>query len=207
MSGVIGAPYEYLLRRYQTEQFPIDRCTILIDRETVKITLIINEHDEYLKGEVAGELTLHPKFKEFGINTAKSWLANDFGQFCKMNRAFFTDIDANMKLVALLKNYVGQINIKYEKERNENGSFKDNYSGLVSDNLPPTFNLKIPIFKGVPAVDLEVEFFARIDGKDIYLQLSSPSANQMFEEMRDNVIDEQIKLIRAITPDIVIIEK
>lgn len=207
LSGTIGAPYEFLLRRINTEQFPIEKCNITVLREDVAIRLVINEDDFYNYGNVYGQLSQHPKFLEFGINTSRRWQPNEFGQFCKMNRAYFPDKEANMRLVALLKNYLANISTQYEKERSDNGSFKDNYSGLVSHNLPPTFNLKIPVFKGTPANELEVEFYAVIDGKDVYLQLCSPSANQIFEEVRDSVLDEQIALIRAIAPNIVIIEK
>jgi hypothetical protein len=50
---------------------------------------VTNDNDEYLKGVVTGELMQNPKFIEFGINTGKFWEPNEFGQFFKMNRAFF----------------------------------------------------------------------------------------------------------------------
>ena len=207
LSGVIGSPYEYLLRRKYSAQFEINRCVLIVDRENVSILLVVNDNDQYLKGEVLGQLTKHPKFIEFGINSGKNWDVNELGQFLKMNRVFFPDKSANMTLVAQLKNFVADINIKAEREKSENGSFKDNYSGLVSTNLPGAFMVNLPIFKGVPAEQLEVEFFCSVSGRSIELQLFSPGAVSLLEEIRDKVIDEQIALFRELAPDIAIIEK
>ena len=48
-----------------------------------------------------------------------------------MNRAFFPDKTANMKLVTELKNFEATVNSKVEKQKSEKGDFKDNYSGVV----------------------------------------------------------------------------
>jgi hypothetical protein len=124
-----------------------------------------------------------------------------------MNRSFFKDLSANMTLVTQLKSYIAKINVLYEKENAENGAFKDNYSGVVESNLPSAFMLKVPIFKGVAYEEIEVEFYTSVDGRNVSLQLFSPSANQLFEELRDTTIDNQLKDIKALCPDIAIIEQ
>ena len=207
INGVIGAPFEWLTKRLTSEQFEQKRSFIYVDREKISIELIVNEHDDYLRGSVLGKLEMHPKFKEFGINSGKGWDVNELGQFFKMNRVFFADRSANMQLVSQLKNFVADINIKAEREKNENGSFKDKYSGLVSTNLPGAFMINLPIFKGVPAEQLEVEFYCSVNGRQIELQLYSPGAVQLLEELRDSVIDAEIAKFRELAPDIAIIEK
>jgi len=84
--GVIGAPTEFLERRFPhnktaayavepiiiEQHFDPTRLHVLVNREDVKITLVIDEHDEYKRGTVIGSLELHPKFVEFGINSKKN---------------------------------------------------------------------------------------------------------------------------------------
>ncbi len=213
LSGIIGAPAEFLRRRMiainddDTCQLDARRQHVLIDRENVSIQLVIHEDDEYKKGSVTGKLEIHPSFKAFGINAAKKWEPNELGQFFKMNRAFFMDKTNNMKLVTLLKSFNATIDTKIAKEKKENGSNTDNKSQVVNSNLPDAFFLSIPLFKGVEAQEIEIEFDATVNGSEITLQLCSPAANQSFEEIRDSVIDEQIAIIRELAPDIVIIEK
>lgn len=206
--GVIGAPVEFLNKRIsEFDQINQKKCHVIIDREKISITLITSEDNADLTGNVQGILMQHPKFIEFGINAKKNWEPNELGQFFKMNRAFFPDRSANMALVTQLKNFIATVNSTIEKEKNESGSFKDNFSGTVSSNLPGMFTLRIPIFKGIPAEDLEIEFYASVDGRDVRLQLYSPGANTALEDLRDKVIEEQIELIRNIAPEIAIIEK
>jgi hypothetical protein len=207
IDGVIGAPAEFLLKRKSDiEQINPKRCHVLVDREKITIMLVTNEDDEYRRGVVVGQLEIHSKFKEFGINSGKKWEPNALGQFFKMNRAFFPDKGKNMQLVAELKNFVATVNSKIERQKSEKGDYKDNYSGVVMSNLPEAFSLNIPIFKGLPSEIIEVEFDPTVDGRDVTLQLYSPGANQLLEDMRDKVIDEQLAIIRELSPEIAIIE-
>jgi hypothetical protein len=207
LSGVIGAPLEFLRKRIsEKNQINQKRCHIIVDRENLTIVLVINEDDPYLDGSVTGKLQHHPKYKEFGINAGKSWDPNELGQFCKMNRAFFLNKTENMELVTKLKNFDAKIQTVVEKHKAETGDFKDNYSGVVTSNLPGAFKLKIPLFKGRPAEEIEVEFYAAINGRTVGLQLFSPGANQATEELRDQTINDQLKQIAELAPDIAIIE-
>lgn len=218
--GVVGAPAEFLLRRFNLalqanhgdapemhNHFDHSRCHVLVNREEVRITLIIDEHDEYKRGTVIGSLELHPKFVEFGINSKRIWEPNELGQFLKMNRAFFPDRSKNMTLVSELKNFVGKVDSTIEQQKEDKGSFKDNFSAVVTSNLPESFSVQLPVFKGTKPEMIDVEFYANVSGREIFVQLVSPGANELFESIRDTVIDEQIEKIRGIAPNIVIIEQ
>ena len=206
LSGVIDAPVEYLKKRVPTGQFTQERSHLIINREEIKLSLVINEDDEYLRGQVDGTLAFHPKFLEFGINTGKVWTPTELGLFFKMNRAFFPDKSANMKLVTDLMNFSATVNNKIERSVKENGDRTDNFAQVVNSNLPPSFVLNIPIFKGMPAETLEVETFSQINGREVAFTLLSPGANQTLEEIRDRAIDEQLVQIKEIAPNIAIIE-
>jgi hypothetical protein len=206
LSGVIGAPFEYLYKRMDTEQFTQERSHLIVNREEISLLLVINENDEYLRGQVFGRLEYHPKFIEFGINTGKVWTPTDLGLFFKMNRAFFPDKSANMKLVTDLMNFSATVNNKIERSVKESGDRTDNFAQVVNSNLPASFVLSVPIFKGMEAETLEVETFAKIDGREVAFTLLSPGANQTLEEIRNNAIDEELEKIREIAPDIAIIE-
>jgi len=207
LSGVIGAPVEYLKKRVNTNQFKQERSHLIVEREKIMLTLIINEDNDYLRGQVQGQLEQHPKFIEFGVNTGKIWTPIELGMFFKMNRSFFMDMKSNMKLVTELMNFTATVNSKVEQSVKPNGSQTDNFAQLVNSNLPESFFLNIPVFKGMPAETLEVETFAKINGREVLFTLLSPGANQTLEEIRDKAIDEQLTQIREIAPDIAIIEK
>ena len=205
--GVIGVPVEYLAKRVATGQFTQERSHLLVNRENVKLTLVINENDEYTEGIIEGKLEFHPMFVAFGINTGKVWTPTELGLFFKMNRAFFPDRATNMKLVTELMNFSATVNNKIERSVKENGDRTDNFAQVVNSNLPESFTLNIPIFKGMPAESLEVETFAQINGREVAFTLISPGANQTLEEIRDQAIDKELDAVRTLAPAIAIIEQ
>lgn len=206
LNGVIGAVVEYLTKRINTGQFAQKDCHILVNRENIEITLIINEADEYKRGEIVGKLGYNPKFVEFGINGGKVWTPTELGMFIKMNRAFFADRAENMKLVSCLMNFTADVNNKIERAIAENGNRTDNFAQVVNSNLPDSFTIQMPIFKGMPAETIEVETFAQVNGREVTFVLLSPGAQATLEDLRDKVIDDEIAKIKEIAPEIAIIE-
>ena len=206
LSGTIGVPLEYLAKRIATGQFTQERSHLSVDRENIKLILVINENDEYERGTVTGKLEFNPKFIEFGINTGKAWTPNKLGMFFKMNRAFFPDRETNMRLVTELMNFTATVNAKIDRSLKESGDRTDAFMQTVNSNLPPSFTLKMQIFKGTPEETIEVETFANVDAREVSFFLISPSANQALEDIRNNVIDYQLEKIRGIAPNLAIIE-
>lgn len=206
LKGVIGCVAEYLAKRINVGQFDQKDCHILIDRDNVEITSITNEANEYIRGKVVGKLSYNPKFIEFGINQNKVWTPTELGLFIKMNRTFFADRQINMALVSTLMNFTATVNNKIERAIAENGNRTDNFAQVVNSNLPSSFTIQMPIFKGMPAETIEVETFAQVNGREVAFVLLSPGAQATLEDLRDNVIDNEIAKIKDIAPDIVILE-
>ena len=207
LCGTINAVHEYLAKRLGAGQFEQKNCHILVNRDKLSITLITNETDRRNKTTVTGCLTYYPKYIRFGINADKMWEPVTLSKFLKLNRAFFPDTTQNMELVSILKNFKARINQKVENSREDNDSRADNFSQVVNSNLPKSFVVAMPIFKGRPVEHIEVELLADVDGRDVKLALCSPGAEVIVEEERNKAIDEQLSLIRSLAPDIAIIEQ
>lgn len=203
ITGTIDSPLRWLEKR--VELIDQKQANIIVDRDCMKISLVDKENDYYNNG-IAGMLKPSKEMIEFGINTEKKWEPVKLAQFLKMHRAFFSDKSQNMNLVSILKNFEAKINQDIKQSREENGSKIDNYSQVVDSNLPQSFRLNIPLFKGFACEEIEVEIYADVDGRNVSLSLVSAGANEAIEEYKNRVIDEQLNLIRGIAPDIVIIE-
>lgn len=203
ITGTIDSPFRWLEKRIGL----IDQkqANITVDRDDMKISLVDKETDYYNNG-IRGVLLTSKEMEEFGINSEKKWEPIKLSKFIKMHRAFFTDKSQNMMLVSTLKNFKAKVNQNIERSKEENGSKTDNYSQVVDSNLPKSFKLNIPLFKGFSCEEIEVEIYADVDGRDVSLSLVSAGANEAIEEYKNKVIDEQLDSIREIAPDIVIIE-
>lgn len=207
IKGTLNAVAEFLQKRGSLDdQIKLQRTHILVDREDISIQLVYNENDEYTRGQVTGTLQVHPKFEEFGINTGKIWTPAELGLFFKMNRSFFATREENMKLVTELMNFTATVNNSIQRSVKESGDRTDNFEQVVNSNLPKSFTLNIPVFKGFQAESIEVETFAKVNGREVAFTLLSPAAQATIEEIRDAAIDKELKLIANQWPMIPIIE-
>lgn len=203
ISGTIDTPFRWLEKRI--ELINQKASNIIVNRDVMGIALTVDETN-YYQSDIRGELKTSKEMMEFGINTEKKWEPIKLSKFLKMHRAFFTDKSQNMMLVSTLKNFKAKVNQDIERSKEENGSKVDNYSQVVDSNLPKSFKLNIPLFKGFACEEIEIEIYADVDGRDVSLSLVSAGANEAIEEYKNKVIDEQLEQIRQIAPDIVIIE-
>lgn len=206
LDGVIGCVAEYLAKRINCGQFEQKDCHILVNRDKVEITLITNETDAYRRGIITGKLSYNPKFLEFGINSKRVWAPTELGLFVKMNRTFFADRKTNMDLVSKLMNFTATVNNSIDRAVAENGNRTDCFTQVVNSNLPESFILRMPLFKGMPDEIIEVETFAQVNGREVSFALLSPGAQATLEDLRDKVIDDELEKIKTIAPDIAIIE-
>lgn len=207
IKGTIGAVVEYLSKRLNTGQFEQKECIVKVNREKISLTLFLKPTDPYNNDYIAGSLMTHPKFTELGINGTTAWTPTELALFFKMNRTLFLDRAVNMSLVTTLMNFTADVNQKVEKSFKESGDHTDNFSQVVNSNLPKSFTIRLPLFKGMPAETIEVETIARVNGREVSFVLISPGAQMLLEDIRDKVIDEQIAAIRELAPEIVIIEE
>lgn len=203
--GTIEAPLEFLKKRVND----IDQhfAHILVNRDNLSITLIFNESDPYSSGQVTGELRMSNIYKKFGINSDKQWEPEQLGQFLKLNRTYFADRDENMKVVNALKTFDAKVSQNVQRETSENGNKAFSFRQAVDSNIPQSFKLRIPVVSGGPTMEIDVETYAIIDGAHVSILLQSPGANDIVENIRQNYMEDMIKKLSDVAPEIVIIEQ
>lgn len=228
--GIISAPADWLEKR--SDSFEHGNAHVEVKREEGIIQLIINERncapgldaadpddiDWYnshietpyrSRSTITGSIQFTELFKRIAINKEDAWIdPQKLAAFFRLNRSIFPDIEENMRLVSILKNIKAKINADYEKTKDTyTGSRTEFYQQSVEHNLPQSFDICIPIFKGTKPEKYNIEFDVDIvDGK-ILLQLKSPAINDDVEHARDQIIDAELQRIRDIAPGLVIIEQ
>lgn len=217
ITGTITAPFAFLQKRWNVSattpeasasglQIDHARTHIIVDRDNLKMTLVCNETDERNIMTVTGKIELSRQFKAFGVNMNVQFAPEDLANFFRINRSYFKDRAENMTLVSQLKSFRAKIETEVEREKKDNGSVTDVYKKVVNSNLPDSFKVCIPIYKGAAPEEIEIEVIATVNGRDVALELISPDAASIVEEVRDRLIDEQIGLIMELAPEIPIIE-
>ena len=205
VTGVISTPFDWLEKRIDTvEQHD---ANIQVDRENMTITLTVNESDYYTCNTFVGKVEYGDLYKKLGINCEdRGWNPNKLGQFLRLNRSAFEDAEVCMLLVSRLKNFTANCKAEIQKQHDPSGSVADVYRSKVESNLPKSFTLCMPIFKGTAKERIEVEFDHYIVNGEVLLQLVSPGANEVAEQYRNGCIDGVLDRIRKIAKDIAIME-
>jgi hypothetical protein len=202
VSGTIDSPLRWL--KHKLTSFVIICCSVFVNKEIGTITLVTDEKNHY-SDEITGRLEFHPDFVKFGINSGQQETSHDLAEKIKMWRSCFKDKDTAMKLVKNLRNFTAKVNKELEAFKDDRANYALKKSQIVETNLPETFILVVPVFKGQPKESLEVEI--NIDADKLTCSLISPQANDYIAEFKEKIIDEQIEKIREVAPELVIIEQ
>lgn len=202
ISGILDSPLRWLKQR--VKELNQKTCNIIVNREKLFINLVINEDDHYAT-TVNGKLEFHPMFLKFGINTGKELSNIEMAKLIKMNRTAFQSPVVAMELVSQLQTFRAKVDKEIEKSDNNRGDRRILIDQAVKSNLPDTFTLVLPIFKGTEKQTIEVE--VNINADDFGCSLISPGANDAIEHMRDAEIDVVLDGIKDVAPEIVIIEQ
>ena len=203
--GTISSPLNFLEKR--VGDIDQHKAHVIVNRDSLEISLIIAEDDSYRNGLVGGILHYSEIFKKLGINSDKQWEPAQLGQFLKLNRSFFVSKDENMQVVNALKSFDAKVNQTLQREVSEKGNRALTFRQVVDSNIPEKFRLKLPIFSGEEYHEIEVETFAIVDGQDVTILLQSAGANEVMETMKHEQFDAVIAGIREVAPEIVIIEQ
>lgn len=205
IEGNIDSPRRVLNIRWKN--LDQQSCHILVDRNPRQpfIKLVIDEANHY-SGSIKGTVQYNPEFVKFGINQKKSFTLRDLSDFIKMNRYYFADSDVAMRLVAELRNFKAKVSKEMEKVSDNRGNAKILIDQVVDSNVPESFVLVIPIFKGGKSVAFKVEINISVRDADMDCQLESVEANDYIIDHCTKVIDEELNQIGLIAPEIVQIE-
>jgi len=178
---------------------------LLIDRDKMYVSLFFNEDDPYHSGLVNGSLKMHEDCEKWKINSGESWDHKELSEFIKMNRSCFINRTDAMKLSSALANVKIKADNEYEKSDDNRGTVKTMIAqNIIESNIPKSFTLNVPIFKGEGKTSFEVEVY--VSPSNYSVTLVSPDVNDIISDTKNNIIDAEIKSIETIAPGLAIIE-
>lgn len=199
--GQINTPLIYLLN--PCPRFEVEKSHIQVDRERLKISLIVGEDispvDKYV-----GSFEKSKDLNDFGINTGKSYTTFELADKIKMNRSLFKSKSAAMKLVTELRNFKAKVDQDIQLADDNRGNSAVKKIQAVESNIPESFLMEMEVFKGQPKASFNVEI--SIDAQDLSCTLVSPDLADYQRELTDNIINEQIDSIVKLYPTIRIFE-
>ncbi len=202
IDGTIESPQEWLKKRKDT--IDAKKSHVIFSYVGMFIKFIVNESDHYAT-TITGKTNLNPDLVKFGINSdAKKWTKNELKQFLKMNRAFFTDVDSNMKIVTNLEKFSASVQTQIDDHKDDRGNAKKSLDVKVDSNLDLNFSLNMPIFTGQPNSKFQVEICFDVRENAITIWLESAELQESIITQRAILIEKNIADFKE---DFVVIEQ
>ena len=202
ISGTIDAPARWVEKR--KDDIVSADAHVLVDRDRMSITLKTDENSAYMD-QIVGTLTLSTEMQEFGINTGEYMSCFDMADRIKQLRTYFETQQEAMKLVTELRSFKAKIDKELELSDDKRGNQTILRAQTVESNLPKSFKVNMPIFKGTEKRTFEVE--VEINPNDLSCTLVSPNAHDIVVQERDSQMDGVLVRIAEAAPNIVIIEQ
>lgn len=201
--NILDYKAEIRLEMKEAADSPINYSHLVVNRDKGTIEFIEDAGNPW-ESRFKGVLEFDPRFEKFSINTGRSYTTIDLANFIKMNRSHFETKDKAMLLVSELRNFKAKVDKEIENAADERGNRKILLAQAVESNIPESFRINVPVFKGHPAQSLEVEI--SIDPSDLSCSLVSPEVNDFIEETKDQLIDAELEQIRELHPTLRIFE-
>lgn len=148
---------------------------------------------------INAQIILNPDLEAFEINKGKKYSTFQLADFIKMNRHLFESKSAAMELVSALKNIKASVNRAIEASKDDRGNRRALIDQVVQSNIPESFNIELPIFKGQPKVVVPVEV---VLDEDLECMLVSPDLKQIIAEESERLIGGEVEKIRALHPQL-----
>jgi hypothetical protein len=176
-----------------------DRAIVEVDKEHMQIVLMVDPEDKY-GPVVTGSLSQAPELEQFCINKNRLFNREELIKLIRFNKIWFPDAEAHDKLLKAYQAFTATVNANIGKTSDTRGNVDNAYKKTVETNVPDSFVLNIPIFKGmdkrrfrveiaIDSTDASTKFwFESVDLNDIIQIESEAILNKELESCSDYVI-------------------
>lgn len=198
----VFAVHEFLSKSDVNETDILD-STLVYSYETLSLNLVYKNtqrHPYFLSTSVV----LNPDLEAFEINQGKKYNPFQLADFIKMNRHLFESKSVAMELVSVLKNIKANVNKAIEANKDDRGNRRALLDQVVQSNIPESFNIELPVFKGQPKLVVPVEI---VLDEDLECMLVSPDLKQIITEEAERLIGGEVDKIRELWPSLRIYER
>lgn len=196
-SGVITNPYEYLKKGFDEEEIINSTLEYSYEKKQICLRYAIRTVNPDM---ILGSMKIHEELDSFGLNSGKRVEPSKMAEFLRTKMHYFLDRAEGMKLVKELQEFKAKVDKEIEKADDKRANVRQVYVQKVTSNIPTEFSLNLPLFVGGERIPIRVEI--DIDPFELNCVLISPSLKEMIDTEVTAVIDEQLRLIAELVPDL-----
>lgn len=194
VSGNITVPGEFFRTKNNRVNFSVSELlsmVVHVSRDARRITFLGKPSDP-LAFEVSGALLPSSEYQALGLNSGKEFTPADLAKMLKHNRHLFASQEEAMVVISDLMSFKADVNTKVIASNDSRGGRVNAVEVAANTNVPVSFLVNIPLFKGAVKQKLKVEIELDVRGSSVSCTLHSPDALLTMNETSDSIIDDQL---------------
>lgn len=169
-----------------------DRAVVTVDREKFEITLDLDPESPRCTS-VTGKLSLAPELEKFCINTTKSFTREELVKLIRFNKIWFNSRDQAETLLASYMAFKAEVNANIGKLSDTRGNVDNSYKKTVTTNIPTSFVLNVPVFKGQGKRQFRVEIDIEATDASTRFWLVSEELNDLIVIESEQILNQQLE--------------
>lgn len=195
--GVLSSPVSFLLGKQ--DNFKKEDAHLLIDRDSNKLTLNLDERSEKSPVQIVGQLKPSEDLAAWSINTEKRWNVAEFLKFVRERKYFFKDPSVHSKLIASLQKWNINVELVIKQHNDNSGNSLSQLERKVGEiDLVKEFTLSIPIYKGYQKREFTVSIGLDPKSTQVDFFLYSDELFHLTRTDRDSLFDKEVEAFKAI---------
>lgn len=171
-----------------------NKAIVLVDKDNRQITLQLDPENHY-STTVTACLQQSKELLQFGINTTTRYGRKQLLDLLRFNRLFFEDKNEHAKIIEGLYKLRIKSQTEIEQESSNQGNKKSLVEVKVIDDGGFTrfFKMTLPLYKGFPAQNIEVEVCYDLLNGDISFWLESIGLKETLQAQIDDIFATELK--------------
>lgn len=216
ISGHITAPAEFLKKRYRDridagespnngyilQKVDIKNAVLIVNEDVMSIQLLMDPENHY-GTEITGKLEFTNYLDDFHINTPKQFSRPELTKLLRFSKQLFRDADKYEELLKAYQVFDFKALIEAAQSDDTRGNKAFSMTKKLTSNLPESFVLRIPIFKGQKPEEFRVEICIDTTEGSAKFCFESPELAALIDQRKIEIFEEQLKEYQ----DFVIIRK
>lgn len=197
ISGDINTISAFLSKRKKpteagTQEILSDRTIVYTDKKNRTIRIDIDP-ENYFGAKVNGSLELSDELKQFAINIQSTYTRESLVKLFRFSKRHFDSAEVHLNVLTAYSAFRAQATTDHENSSDNRGNKKQLLDRQVTSNLPASFVLNIPIFKGQPKERFMVEICLELTDAGAHFWFESPELEELIALRTDEIFQKQLE--------------
>lgn len=169
-----------------------DKAIVYADKEAMTIELELDP-ENYYGASVKGTLEKAKEIRIFFLNEQKELSREDCIKLFRFNAIHFSKPEQARAIEIAFQKFSAKAFVELNKDEDTRGNSNNHVSKKVETGIPLNFVLEIPIYKGEPKEQIEVNICLDVIGTRAAFWFESVQLVELLEQRKDEIFARQLE--------------